>query len=201
MIAVIDYRRGNIRSVAKALEFLGFNTRIIQTPEEGMDADRIILPGVGAFQDGMEQLNKLGFTEFIKDRVKMGVPFLGICLGLQLLFESSEESTGIEGLSLLKGKVLRFQGNFKIPHMGWNQMKFRKNDLPVFQNIQDESYFYFVHSYKAHPEDKSIIIGTTDYYSDVTCAVQKENITAFQFHPEKSQDSGLKLLKNWVELC
>ena len=201
MIGIIDYGAGNLRSVTKAFAFLDFNPRIVADPNDLKDLSGIVLPGVGAFGDGMRGLTSKGFVEPLLERVAKGVPFLGICLGLQFLFESSEESPGIPGLSLLKGKVKRFKGGYKIPHMGWNQVQFSGVDcLPIESKI-DSNYFYFVHSYYAKPDETEIIWGETDYHGSFTSAVKKENILAVQFHPEKSQNLGLELLKEWGNLC
>jgi len=201
MIAVIDYNRGNIASVYNALIYLGYDALIVQNPDKLFNASKVILPGVGAFGDGMQQLEKSGFAEAIPEIIKKGVSFLGICLGLQLLFESSEETPGIQGLSIFKGKVEKFKGDFKIPHMGWNQVNFGNKNSSLTKGIKNNNYFYFVHSFMIKNCEESIISGKTDYYSTFISAVEKDNVSAFQFHPEKSQEAGLKLLKNWVELC
>jgi len=199
-IGIVDYGRGNLRSVFKALQFLGFEALIVNNPDKLKHCEKIILPGVGAFGDGMAQLEKLGFREALIERIEAGVPFLGICLGLQLLFESSEESLGISGLSIFKGRVLRFQGDLKVPHMGWNQVAFAK-DNALTQNIPQNSYFYFVHSYFVKPESKEIIFGKTNYEIEFTSIIRKDNVCAVQFHPEKSQALGLQFLKNWNNAC
>jgi glutamine amidotransferase len=201
MIGIIDYRRGNIRSVYKALRHLGFSSRIVETPAEMDGVERLILPGVGAFGDGMNQLESLGFAEAIREKIDAGVPFLGICLGLQLLFEESEESPGIRGLCVLPGTVRRFRGHFKIPHMGWNQVRFGDRPAYPYRGIPDPSFFYFVHSYHVCPGDEETVAGTTDYHETFVSAVHRANVNAVQFHPEKSQDRGLALLRNWVERC
>ncbi len=201
MIAVIDYNRGNIASVYNALIHLGYDASIVRDPKELFNASKVILPGVGAFGDGMEQLKKTGFAEVIPDIIKKGVSFLGICLGLQLLFESSEENPGVQGLSIFKGRVEKFKGNFKIPHMGWNQVDFVNQGSNLIKEVKNHNYFYFVHSFMIKDCEKSIILGETNYYSTFVSAVEKDNVAAFQFHPEKSQETGLKLLKNWVESC
>ncbi len=201
MIAVIDYNRGNIASVYNALIHLGYNASIVRDPKELFYASKVILPGVGAFGDGMEQLEKTGFAEVIPDIIKKGFPFLGICLGLQLLFESSEENPEVPGLSIFKGRVEKFKGNLKIPHMGWNQVDFVNQGSNLIKEVKNHNYFYFVHSFMIKDCEKSIILGKTNYYSTFVSAVEKDNVAAFQFHPEKSQETGLKLLKNWVESC
>ncbi len=201
MIGIIDYKRGNIHSVMNALNYLKQEVKLLSSPDEFDSVSRLILPGVGAFGDGMEQLNKLGFTEVIKKKIKSGIPFLGICLGLQLLFESSEENPEVQGLSIFKGKVVKFKGDFKIPHMGWNQVDFSSKNTAITKDVVNNSYFYFVHSYKVEPVDESIILGKTNYFNDFVSAIYKDNVCAIQFHPEKSQDCGLKLLLNWVKSC
>ena len=200
MIGIIDYGRGNLRSVYKAFCFLGLEVKILKDPSECDKVEKLILPGVGAFGDGMNQLNTLGFTQPILEAVSKGIPFLGICLGLQLMFESSDENPGMRGLSLFKGKVTRFQGDFKIPHMGWNSLNF-KQDTPLVNGQPSNPFFYFVHSYKVEPDNKDIILSETDYYGAFVSSIHSQNITGFQFHPEKSQSNGLKLLKQWSELC
>ncbi len=203
-IGIVDYGRGNLRSVFKALQFLGFEAVIVKEPAKLESCARIILPGVGAFGDGMTQVEKLGFREVLIQRIRAGVPFLGICLGLQLLFESSEESTGVSGLSVFKGQVPRFQGAIKVPHMGWNQVAFASDKDPkseLTRNIPQNSYFYFVHSYFVKPESKEIVFGKTNYGSEFASAIRKDNVCAVQFHPEKSQSAGLQFLKNWGSAC
>jgi imidazole glycerol-phosphate synthase subunit HisH len=200
MIAIIDYGRGNLRSVHKAFLSLGFQAEIVSQPIQLKGASGIVLPGVGAFGDGMAQLAMRGFPEMIQDRVRVGVPFLGICLGLQLLFEESEEAPGVKGLSILKGKVVRFQGDYKIPQMGWNQVNF-KQSVSVTEGIPGNTYFYFVHSYYVKPEFESLVLGETVYNTVFASAVKKANILGFQFHPEKSQKYGLQLIKNWGKSC
>ncbi len=200
MIGIIDYGRGNLRSVYKAFCFLGLEVKILKDPSECCKVTKLILPGVGAFGDGMNQLNTLGFTNPILEAVKKGIPFLGICLGMQLLFESSDENPGTQGLSLFKGKVTRFQGDYKIPHMGWNSLIFRQTPALV-NGLPSNPFFYFVHSYKVEPENKEIVLSETDYYGTFVSSLHHKNITGFQFHPEKSQANGLKLLKQWSEQC
>ena len=203
-IGIVDYGRGNLRSVFKALQFLGFEALIVKEPSKLESCAKIILPGVGAFGDGMAQLEKLGFREVLTQRIQAGVPFLGICLGFQLLFESSEESAGVSGLSVFKGRVPRFQGAVKVPHMGWNQVTFaeekdKQNEFT--RNIPQSSYFYFVHSYFVKPESKKIVFGKTNYGVEFASAILKDNVCALQFHPEKSQAVGLQFLKNWGGAC
>ena len=201
MIAMIDYDAGNIKSVEKALKLLGQDVVITRNPEEILSADKVILPGVGAFGDAMSKLHEYGLVEVIKEVVKRNIPFLGICLGLQLMFESSEETPGVEGLGILKGKILRIpeNGDLKIPHMGWNSLHFQ-NQGRLFANLPENSYVYFVHSYYLQAEDESIVKATTDYSTCIHASVEQGNVFACQFHPEKSSDVGLTILKNFCDL-
>lgn len=201
MIAIIDYDAGNIKSVEKALKTLEQDVVITRDPETILQADRVILPGVGSFGDAMGKLHDYGLVEVIHQVVERKIPFLGICLGLQLLFESSEESPGIEGLGILKGKIVRIpdNGTLKIPHMGWNSLHFQ-NDGRLFQDLPQDSYVYFVHSYYLQAEDESIVKATTDYSTCIHASVEKGQVFACQFHPEKSSDVGLAILKNFCEL-
>ena len=201
MIAIIDYDAGNIKSVEKALKLLGQDVVITRNPEEILSADKVILPGVGAFGDAMGKLHEYELVEVIKEVVERKIPFLGICLGLQLMFESSDETPGVEGLGLLKGKILRIpeNGDLKIPHMGWNSLHFQ-NEGRLFANLPQNSYVYFVHSYYLQAEDESIVKATTDYSTCIHASVEKDNVFACQFHPEKSSDVGLTILKNFCEL-
>lgn len=201
MIAIIDYDAGNIKSVEKALKTFGQDVVITRDAETILNADRVILPGVGAFGDAMEKLNAYGLVEVIHEVVRKKIPFLGICLGLQLMFESSEETPGVEGLGLLKGKIVKIpeNGELKIPHMGWNSLHFQ-NEGRLFANLPQDSYVYFVHSYYLQAEDESIVKATTDYSTCIHASVEKDNVFACQFHPEKSSDVGLTILKNFCEI-
>lgn len=201
MIAVIDYDAGNLKSVEKALAFLGETPVITRDKEELLAADKVILPGVGAFGDAMERLHQYGLVDVIKEIAQKGTPFLGICLGLQLMFESSEESPGVEGLGLLPGKILRIPEapGLKVPHMGWNSLKIRP-DSRLFQGIPEGSYVYFVHSYYLKAGSEDIVAATTEYGTHIHAAVEKGNIFACQFHPEKSSQTGLKILENFIKL-
>ena len=201
MIAIIDYDAGNIKSVEKALKTLGQEVLITRNPEDILNADKVILPGVGAFGDAMEKLHTYGLVEVIKKVVEKKTPFLGICLGLQLMFESSEETPGVEGLGILRGKIIKIpdNGELKIPHMGWNSLHFQ-NEGRLFMNLPQESYVYFVHSYYLQAEDESIVKATTEYSTCIHASVEKDNIFACQFHPEKSSDVGLTILKNFCEI-
>lgn len=200
MIAIIDYDAGNLKSVEKALQFLGVEAKITSSAEEILGADKIILPGVGAFGDAMEKLNNSGLSEVIREAVRRKIPLLGICLGLQLLFEASEETPGVDGLSVLKGKIVRIpdKEGFKVPHIGWNSLKINP-ESKLFAGIPEDSYVYFVHSYYLKAEEP-IVAATTDYVVDIHAAVEKEHVFACQFHPEKSGDIGLKLLKNFATM-
>ncbi|MER3447138.1 MAG: imidazole glycerol phosphate synthase subunit HisH [Candidatus Dadabacteria bacterium] len=199
MISIVDYGMGNLRSVKKAFESLGFSVALTRDPEGILSSSGLVLPGVGAFGDCMKNLEEYGLSEPIRKFIYSGKPFLGICLGLQLLFEESDESPGIRGLGILKGRVIRFPINkrLKIPHMGWNRV-YIDSKLPIVRGITSGSWFYFVHSYFPEPEDKGIIAGRTQYGIEFTSAIQKENIFACQFHPEKSSIMGLKLLENFA---
>ncbi len=201
MIALIDYDAGNIKSVEKALQLLGEEVILTRDSEVLLAADKVILPGVGNFGDAMHNLKTFGLIPVIHEIAGRGTPFLGICLGLQLLFERSEESPGAEGLGLLKGEILRIPDNpgLKIPHMGWNSLKL-KNDGRLFSGIGEEPYVYFVHSYYLKAEDEKIVKAVTEYGVQIDASVEQGNIFACQFHPEKSSDVGLQILKNFAAL-
>lgn len=198
-IAIIDYDAGNLKSVEKAFAYLGEKAFVTRDPKEILQADRVVLPGVGAFGDAMEKLNRYGLTEVIRQSVKSGQPFLGICLGLQLLFERSEESPGVEGLGILRGEVVRIPAakGLKIPHIGWNSLNIKK-DAALFQGIPEEAYVYFVHSYYLKAANESEVAATTEYGVRIHASVEKDNVFACQFHPEKSGDIGLAILKNFA---
>ena len=201
MIAIIDYDAGNIRSVEKAMAKLGQEVWITRDRERIMNADKVILPGVGSFGDAMAHLREYNLVEVIKDVVAEKKPFLGICLGLQLLYESSEETPGVEGLGILKGKILKIpeQKDLKIPHMGWNSLHLQ-NDGRLFRGIGQNPYVYFVHSYYLKAEEEETVKATTEYSVNIHASVEKDNVFACQFHPEKSGDLGLQILKNFAEL-
>ena len=201
MIAMIDYDAGNIKSVEKALQKLGAEVVITKEPEVILNADKVILPGVGAFGDAMSNLKKYKLDEVIHQVVKKGTPFLGICLGLQLLFERSDETPGVEGLGILEGEILRIpeKDDLKIPHMGWNSLHLQ-NGGRLFAGLEEQSYVYFVHSYYLKAKEAEIVKATTDYSVNIHASVEKGNVFACQFHPEKSSDVGLSILKNFVEL-
>ena len=204
MIAIIDYDAGNIRSVEKAFVSLGQEVTVTRDAEVLRSADKVVLPGVGNFGDCMQNLEKFGLVPVIREIASSGKPFLGICVGLQLLFEESEESPGVKGLGILKGRILRIpEGeNRKIPHMGWNSIHLiRQNGTGrLFSGIPEQSYVYFVHSYYLKAADESIVTATTEYGVTIHASVEKGNVFATQFHPEKSSDTGLAILRNFAGL-
>ena len=199
MIAIIDYDAGNIKSVEKALLSMGETPVLTRDPEVILQADHIILPGVGSFGDAMENLNKFGLIDVIHEAINRQIPFLGICLGLQFLFESSEETPGVAGLGILKGKIVRIPEGpgLKIPHMGWNSLNVREG-ASLFKGLEKEPYVYFVHSYYLQAKDPKIVAATTEYGVTIHASVEKENVFACQFHPEKSSKTGLAILKNFL---
>ena len=201
MIAIIDYDAGNLRSVQKAFEYIGEEAVISRDKDVILNADKVILPGVGSFGDAMEKLHKYELINTIYDVCDKKIPFMGICLGLQLLFKDSDESKGVAGLGVLDGSILRIPDaeGLKIPHIGWNSLKLI-NDGRLFKDISDEAYVYFVHSYYLKAREESIVKATTDYSTLIHASVEKDNIFACQFHPEKSGDVGLALLKNFAKL-
>ena len=201
MIAVIDYDAGNIKSVEKALMALGETAVITRDRKEILSAEKVILPGVGAFGDAMEKLRGYGLEEIIQEVVSRKTPFLGICLGLQLLFESSEETPGVKGLGILKGKIMKIPdaAGLKVPQIGWNSLKF-PNSGRLFRGICEDAYVYFVHSYYLQAEEPEIVTATTEYAVQIHASVEKGNVFACQFHPEKSSDVGLQILRNFVNL-
>lgn len=206
MIAIIDYGMGNLRSVQKGFEKVGFDAVVTADPRVVLEADKVVLPGVGAFPDCMRNLEQGGFVEPLLKVIREGRPFLGICLGLQLLFTESEEFGIHKGLDVIPGRVVRFPEGLKeggeglkVPHMGWNQLAIRRRP-PVFTGIEDGTNVYFVHSYYVKPDDESVVAATTGYGIEFCAAVWKDNVVATQFHPEKSQEKGLKILKNFGEL-
>lgn len=201
MIAIIDYDAGNIKSVEKALIALGEEVVVTRDAETILRADGVILPGVGSFGDAMDKLHTYGLIDVIHQVADSDTPFLGICLGLQLLFESSEESPGVEGLGILKGKIVRIPDGegIKIPHIGWNSLTY-PNAGRLYAGIEENSYVYFVHSYYLQAEDTSIVKAATEYGIPIQASVEKDNVFACQFHPEKSSDVGMKILSNFIEL-
>lgn len=201
MIAIIDYDAGNIKSVEKALAALSAETMVTRDAEIILRADKVILPGVGSFGDAMEKLHRYGLVSVIRQVIDRGTPFLGICLGLQLLFESSEESPGVAGLGILEGKILRIpeQDDLKVPHIGWNSLRF-PNKGRLFAGIPEEPYVYFVHSYYLEAKDAGIVTAVSEYGVQIHASVECGNVFACQFHPEKSSDTGLSILRNFVNL-
>ena len=202
MIAIIDYGAGNIQSVYKALKYVGCDCIVTNDKNEIMKADGAILPGVGSFGNSMDNMNENGITETVREFIKTKKPFLGICLGLQLLFPESEESPGVKGIDIFKGTVTKIPDGegLKIPHMGWNSIKLLKKD-GIFKGIKDNSYVYFVHSYYLNAENKDIVAAQTEYGVTIDAAVSYKNVTATQFHPEKSGEVGLQMLRDFAEMC
>jgi len=199
MIAIIDYGMGNLKSVEKAFDFLGCETVITGSPEKIRSASKVVLPGVGAFAEAVKCIRETHLDEVIDETIQKGKPFLGICLGLQLMFDYSEENGGFEGLGILKGKIKRIDSGLKIPHMGWNSLNIKKENA-LFKGLPDNPYVYFVHSFHLIAEDKNIVTATTDYGKEIEVAVGKDNIFLTQFHPEKSGETGLKMLKNFINI-
>ncbi len=197
-IKCIDYGAGNIKSIVNGFKKIGCVIQVVEDPEGLDDATGIVLPGVGNFGDAMKKLSE--FKPVIKKSVDSGIPFLGVCLGIQIIFEESEESPGVEGLGLLEGTCKKFTGELKIPHMGWNDVKNVK-ETPLLSDVDDKSYYYFVHSYYVVPNSEDVIAGITEYDIKFPSIISQDNIYATQFHPEKSGDTGLKILKNFADLC
>ncbi len=200
-IAIIDYGMGNLRSVQKGFERVGFDATVTGDPAVVAQAQKVVLPGVGAFEDAMTELKRKGMVEVVLDAINSGKPFLGICLGLQLLFDRSYENGVHEGLGVIPGEVVKFElpREFSVPHMGWNQLKIRRK-APLLEGIEEGAQFYFVHSYYVVPSDSGVIATETDYPDDFCSMIWRDNLYATQFHPEKSQSEGLKMLKNFGEL-
>lgn len=197
MIGIIDYGMGNLGSVSNACRFLELDSKIIKKPKEMDDCKAVLLPGVGAFGDCMSHLVQHDYIAAIHKWVNAGKPLMGICLGLQAMFEKSEETPGVEGLGLFKGEVKRFEVDLKVPQIGWNRLRQIKADCPMFEGISDREFFYLVHSFYVVPEDPSVAAGMTDYGIEYCSCVWKDNVFATQFHPEKSQAVGLQMLKNF----
>lgn len=201
MITVIDYDAGNLKSVYKALQFLGQEVVITRDIELLRKADKVILPGVGSFGDAMQKLEEYHLTDVIKEIIQQGTPFLGICLGLQLLFEESEESPGVKGLGVLKGKIVKIpeEKELKVPHIGWNSLSYGQKGK-LFEGIPEQSYVYFVHSYYLKAQDEKIVTASTEYGVHIHASVEQDNVFACQFHPEKSGETGLAILKNFAAI-
>lgn len=201
MVAIIDYDAGNIRSVEKAVISLGYKAVLTRDADTILAADHVILPGVGAFGDAMDKLTSYRLVDVVRTVADRGIPFLGICLGLQLMFENSEEAPGVEGLGLLKGSILRIpeKDGLKIPHIGWNSLRYPSIGK-LFADIQEESYVYFVHSYYLQAQEPEIVKAVTEYGVEIHASVEKDNLFACQFHPEKSSDVGMKILQNFLEI-
>jgi glutamine amidotransferase len=201
MIAIIDYGMGNLRSVQKAFEKVGHQAVVTSDPAQVAEAEKVVLPGVGAFEDAIAELRRLGLVKPVLDAINSGKPFLGICLGLQLLFDVGYENGRHEGLGVLRGEVVRFQlpKGYTVPHMGWNQLAIRR-PAPVLRGLDEGTYAYFVHSYYVVPADRNVIATETDYGGPFCSMIWRDNIFATQFHPEKSQSDGLKILRNFAEL-
>lgn len=199
MIAIIDYGAGNLQSVKKALDFIGAESEITMDKARIEAASHVILPGVGSFGDAMASIRERNLEDVIKNSANGSKPFLGICLGQQLLFERSDESPNVEGLGIFKGEIVTIPRDtgLKVPHIGWNSVELKQND-GLFKNVKDNSYFYFVHSYYLKNAESDIVAGVTKYGVDIQCAVQKGLVCATQFHPEKSSEVGLQLLRNFV---
>ena len=200
MIAIIDYDAGNLKSVEKALKYLGEDVTVTRDSKEILSAQKVILPGVGSFGDAMKKLYAYNLVDTIKSVADKNTPFLGICLGLQLLFERSDETPGVKGLGLLSGEILRIPDvGLKIPHIGWNSLNLSGNGR-LFKGVPQDSYVYFVHSYYLKANDENIVKASTEYAAHIHASVERDNIFACQFHPEKSGDIGLKILKNFAEI-
>lgn len=198
-VVIVDYGMGNLKSVAKAVEFLGHEALVTGEPREVEGAEKLILPGVGSFPIAMDNLKRQGLVGPILEHIRKGKPFLGICLGLQLLFEWSEEAGGAEGLCVLKGKVVRLSVPLRVPHMGWNELHIKRSDCPLLKGISEGDRVYFVHSFYAAPEDEAVVAATTDYGIEFPAVIWHENVFATQFHPEKSGRVGLTMLRNFLE--
>jgi len=200
MISVVDYGVGNLHSVAKALEKVGAKTRVTTDWRDVAPSDGVVLPGVGAFKDSMDAMRRSDLAKAIQDYIASGKPFLGVCVGLQMLFSESEEFGVSKGLGVFPGRVVKFAQGKKVPHMGWNQIRIKKEGNPLLKGLKDGDHLYFVHSYYVVPQKDSIVAATTDYGVDFTCMVWEKNVFGTQFHPEKSQSAGLKIYENFKDL-
>ncbi len=200
VIAIVDYGMGNLRSVQKAFEAAGARPKVTSLVRDIEKADKIVLPGVGAFTQAMRELRRLKLVEPIREKIEAGTPYLGLCLGLQLLFSRSEEGSRVAGFGVIPGPVKRFRTKLKVPHMGWNTLEVKKSGCPLLKGVRADDHFYFVHSYFGVPDDRSWALTVTPYGGKFLSAVWKDNVYATQFHPEKSQDAGLRIIKNFVDL-
>lgn len=201
MIGIIDYGMGNLYSLSKALERLGYSYEIVSVPEQLEQFEGLILPGVGAYGDAMSNIRQLGLEQAIRGYAESGKSILGICLGMQLLFTRSEEHGQHKGLSLLAGEAVRFHGSYKVPHMGWNQLALKQMNHPLLGGVDNGNYVYFVHSYHVRGVDQDVLLATADYHQDVTAIVGLNNVFGMQFHPEKSGETGMRLLDNFAKRC
>jgi len=199
MISIVNYGVGNLKSLRNAMQFLGFESELIHSPEGILRAEKLILPGVGAFSFAMDNIRKLNLKDALLEKAGSGVPVLGICLGMQLFFSRSEERGEHKGFDLIPGQVLKMNGDLKVPHMGWNEINFNGTSI-LTRNLPPSRYGYFVHSFYCQPEDSNTVIATTEYGETFACAVESENIFGVQFHPEKSQELGLQILRNFAEI-
>lgn len=201
MIAILDYGMGNLKSVSKAFERVGADYQITRDPQDVARADKLVVPGVGAFGDCMRNLGDLGLIEPIREFIRSGRYYLGLCLGMQILMDESEEGSGVAGLGLIPGKVLKFPADLglKVPHMGWNSLKIKKK-TKLFRDLSQDCYVYFVHSYYVAPDSPQVVAATTDYGLTFASSLESKNILATQFHPEKSQQVGLQIIRNFCEL-
>jgi len=200
-VAVIDYGMGNLYSVCNSFAAVGIKTEILSSPESIFKFDKLILPGVGAFGDAMKELTARGLKDAIREFVTLGKPLLGICLGMHLLLDKSEESKGIAGLGIISGEVKKFSSRLKCPHIGWNQIEKRKKTSKLFRGLEKDVYAYFCHSYFVKPCQKSVVLAETEYGIRFASMIGRDNVYGLQFHPEKSQAIGLKMLKNFITLC
>jgi glutamine amidotransferase len=201
MIGIVDYGMGNLYSISKALERLGYPYEFVSDAQKLSAYDGLLLPGVGAYGDAMRNIRELSLDEALRKYAESGKPILGICLGMQLLFSKSEEHGLHDGLDLLSGEVVRFQGDYKIPHMGWNRLLLKKAKHPLLSGVENGDYVYFVHSFHVRVANNEELLATTDYYQDVTAIVARGNVYGMQFHPEKSGDAGMRLLDNFARQC
>lgn len=201
MIGIINYRAGNLQNIQNSLDFIGADSKIISSPDEMEGIEKFVFPGVGAFGHAIKNLKKFGFWEPVKEKIAQGIPFLGICVGMQVLFQMSEEDAKQEGLSIVSGHVKKFKNELKVPQIGWNKVHFLNEQDPLLKGIKNDSWFYFVHSYACYPENQEEVLAKTEYGKTYCSIVKKGNLWGVQFHPEKSQNDGLQLLKNFIENC